>query len=242
MRPSGRKPNQIRDVVIETGVLINNQASCVIKIGNTHVICSASLDSQMPRFLRGSGKGWITAEYGMLPNATSDRTKRESAQGKQSGRTQEIQRLIGRSLRMAVDLEALGERQIIVDCDVVNADGGTRTASITGGYIALHLIFGQLVKERVLRNNPLKMQIAAISCGIYKGQVVSDLDYIEDSGAEVDANFIFASDGRIIEVQATAEKEPCTDEQLISMLGVAKSSVSQLFESQIKALLKSSVM
>jgi ribonuclease PH len=237
MRPSGRKPNQIRDVVIESGVLLNNHASCIIKIGNTHVICSASVDTQMPRFLRGSNQGWITAEYGMLPNATSQRTKRESAQGKQSGRSQEIQRLIGRSLRAAADLKLLGERQIIIDCDVINADGGTRTAAITGGYVALHLMLGQLVKERVIRTNPLKIQIAAISCGIYNNQVISDLDYVEDSNADMDANFIFDSNGGIIELQATAEKDPCTEEQFISMLKVAQSAVPNLFAAQTKALL-----
>lgn len=238
-RPSGRKPSQIRDVVIEKGVLLNNPASCIIKIGNTHVICSASVDSQVPRFLKGSNQGWVTAEYSMLPNATSGRTKREATQGKQSGRTQEIQRLIGRSLRTAVDLKLLGERQIIIDCDVINADGGTRTASITGGYIALHLMLLRLLKERVIRSNPLRMQIAAISCGIYNGQVVSDLDYIEDSTADMDANFVFTADRRIIEVQATAEKEPCSEEQLISMFAIAKSSVSTLFDAQMHTLLDS---
>lgn len=237
MRPSGRKPNQIRDVVIESGVLLNNRASCMIKIGNTHVICSASMDTQVPRFLRGSNQGWITAEYGMLPNATTQRTKRESSQGKPSGRSQEIQRLIGRTLRVAVDLKLLGERQIIIDCDVINADGGTRTASITGGYVALHLMLGQLVKERVIRASPLKTQIAAISCGIYNNQVISDLDYIEDSDADMDANFVFASNGGLIELQATAEKEPCTEEQFASMLKIAQNSIPNLFAAQTKALL-----
>jgi ribonuclease PH len=237
MRSDGRKPNQIRDVAIESGVLLNNHASCMIKIGNTHVICCASLDAQVPRFLRGSNTGWITAEYSMLPNATERRTKRESAQGKQSGRSQEIQRLIGRSLRAAVDLKLLGERQIIIDCDVINADGGTRTASITGGYVALHLMLGQLVQERVIRTNPLKTQIAAISCGIYNDQVISDLDYVEDSNADMDANFVFASNGGIIELQATAEKDPCTEEQFVSMLKIAQSTVSSLFTAQTKVLL-----
>ncbi|MES2214838.1 MAG: ribonuclease PH [Pseudomonadota bacterium] len=236
MRPSGREASQMRDVVIETGILLNNPASCLIKIGNTHVICSASLESQVPRFLRNSGQGWITAEYGMLPNATFQRTKREAAQGKQTGRSQEIQRLIGRSLRTSIDLKVLGERQIIIDCDVINADGGTRTAAISGGYVALNLMVSQLMRERAIRANPFKMQVAAISCGIYKGKVVSDLDYIEDSEADMDANFVLSGDGRIIEIQATAEKEPCNEEQLVSMLSSAKTSVQTLLEAQREAL------
>lgn len=237
MRHSGRKFNQIRDVVIETAVLLNNPNSCMIKIGNTHVICSASLDEQVPRFLRNSGKGWVTAEYSMIPSSTASRIKRESVNGKIGGRTHEIQRLIGRSLRAAVDLKLLGERQIIVDCDVINADGGTRVASITGGYVALHLAMKNLVDRRVIKTNPMLKQISAISCGIYNGEVIADLDYQEDSGAEVDANFVFTSDGSIIEAQSSAESAPFSPEQMVEMMNLAKESCYKLMAMQNKALL-----
>lgn len=237
MRPSGRKPNQIRDVIIETNVFLNKSASCLIKIGNTHVICSATFENKVPRFLRGQNQGWLTAEYSMLPNATQDRTTREASNGKIGGRTMEIQRLIGRSLRTAVDLELLGERQIIIDCDVVNADGGTRTASITGGYVALHMLLRQMVKERVLKSNPLKTQVAAISCGIYNGKVVVDLDYPEDSAADLDANFIFASNGEMIELQCTGEKTTFTPEQLLEMMTLSQEAAQKLFLEQNKVLL-----
>lgn len=237
MRHSGRKFNQIRDVVIETAVLLNNPNSCMIKIGNTHVICSATIDEQVPRFLRNSGKGWITAEYSMLPSSTSSRIKRESANGKIGGRTHEIQRLIGRSLRAAVDLKIFGERQIIVDCDVINADGGTRVASITGGYVALHLAMKNLIDRRIIKTNPIARQISAISCGIYNGEVVADLDYLEDSEAEVDANFVFTSDGFLIEAQSSAEGAPFSQENMVAMMNLAKESCYKLMAMQNKALL-----
>ncbi len=238
MRPSGRKFNQLRDITIETGVLLNNpHGSCMIKIGNTHVICSATVDENVPRFLRNQGKGWITAEYGMLPASTNSRIKREAAQGKIGGRTQEIQRLIGRSLRAAIDLKALGERQILIDCDVINADGGTRTASITGSYVALHLALSNLVKQRVLKVNPLTTQIAAISCGIYKDQAIVDLDYPEDSDAEVDANFVFTSNGDLVEIQGSAEGSPFSLMQLNEMMELARAASEKLFAAQNKALL-----
>ena len=238
MRPSGRKFNQLRDITIETGVLLNNpHGSCMIKIGNTHVICSATVDENVPRFLRNQGQGWVTAEYGMLPASTNSRIKREAAQGKIGGRTQEIQRLIGRSLRAAIDLKALGERQILIDCDVINADGGTRTASITGSYVALHLALSNLVKQRVLKVNPLTTQIAAISCGIYKDHAIVDLDYPEDSDAEVDANFVFTSNGDLVEIQGSAEGSPFSPAQLNEMMELAKAASEKLFAAQNKALL-----
>jgi ribonuclease PH len=238
MRQNNRKFNQIRDIAIETGVLLNNpHGSCLIKIGNTHVICSASVDDNIPRFLKNQGQGWLTAEYGMLPSSTHSRIKREAAQGKPSGRTQEIQRLIGRSLRAAINLKALGERQILIDCDVINADGGTRTASITGGYVALHLALSHLVRQGVLKQNPLTTQIAAISCGIYKGNAIVDLDYSEDSEAEVDTNFVFTADGRLIEIQGSAEGAPFSPEQLNEMMTLAKDASAKLFALQNKTLL-----
>jgi ribonuclease PH len=237
MRPSKRKNNQMRDLIIEPGYLVNNPFSCMIKLGNTHVICSATLDEDVPRFLRKTGKGWLTAEYGMLPRSTPDRMKREASQGKQSGRTQEIQRLIGRSLRSVVNTSALGERQIMIDCDVINADGGTRTASITGGYVALQLLIHDMINRRLIRDNPLKAQVAAISCGIYNGEAVLDLDYPEDSEAEIDGNFVFTSDGGIVEIQASAESKTCSDEQFQEMLGLAKDAMQKLFAHQTKALL-----
>lgn len=191
MRPSKRKNNQLRKILIEPNVLNHAEGSCIIKFGNTHVICSASFDDTVPRFLKGQNKGWATAEYGMLPRSTNQRMRRESSNGKQGGRTLEIQRLIGRSMRAAIDLNLLGERQILIDCDVINADGGTRTAAITGSYVALHLAIRNLMDRKILRKNPLTSQIAAISCGIYNGETIVDLDYDEDSTAEVDANFVF---------------------------------------------------
>ena len=238
MRPSKRKNNQLREVAIETGYLINNKHSCLIKIGNTHVICSATLEDEVPRFLKKTGKGWLTAEYSMLPTCSNQRIKRESSQGKVSGRTQEIQRLIGRSLRAAIDLSKLGERQIIIDCDVINADGGTRTASITGGYVALQLLIHDLLNKKILYHNPMISQIAAISCGVYNGEVVLDLDYDEDSDADIDGNFIMTGDGKIIEIQISAEKDPCSEEQFQSMLLVSKEAISKLCIMQNKTLLK----
>jgi ribonuclease PH len=239
MRPSKRKNNQLREISIEIGVLNNAEGSCIVKFGNTHVICSATIEESLPPFLRGKGQGgWITAEYGMLPRSTNERMKRESAQGKQSGRTQEIQRLIGRSMRASIDLKKLGERQILIDCDVINADGGTRTASITGAYVALYIAVGKLMSKGLLKVNPIIRQISAISCGIRNGESILDLDYIEDSDAEVDANFVFASDGRLIEVQGTAEKDPFTQQQFLEMMKIASEGSAELFKIQNKAILK----
>jgi len=237
MRPSKRKNDQMRELIIEPNYLINNPFSCLIKLGNTHVICSATLDEDVPRFLRKTGKGWLTAEYGMIPRSTPDRMKREASQGKQGGRTQEIQRLIGRSLRSVVNTINLGERQIMIDCDVINADGGTRTASITGGYVALQLLVRDMINRRIIKDNPLKAQVAAISCGIYNRKAVLDLDYPEDSEAEIDGNFVFTSDGGIVEIQASAESKTCSDEQFQEMLALAKDAMQKLFAHQNKALL-----
>jgi ribonuclease PH len=237
MRPSKRKQNQLREISIEQNVLNHAEGSCMIKFGDTHVVCSASVDNFVPRFLKGKNSGWITAEYGMLPRSTNQRMNRESTNGKQGGRTLEIQRLIGRSMRAAVDLHTLGERQIIIDCDVINADGGTRTAAITGSYVALHLAIRNLLDKKILRKNPLISQIAAISCGIYKGQAVIDLDYDEDSSAEVDANFVFNQKGNLVEIQATGEEGDFTTEQLLQMLSLAKDGANQLFAEQNKILL-----
>ncbi len=237
MRHSGRKSNQLRPISLELSPLINAEGSCLIKIGNTHVICSASYDTTMPPFLRNQNRGWITAEYGMLPGSTSQRNKREAVQGKQSGRTQEIQRLIGRTMRSIIDLQKLGERQMIIDCDVINADGGTRTAAITASYVALHVAIRSLMKKRILKVNPLINQVAAVSCGIYKDQPILDLDYLEDSDAEVDSNFVFAGNGNLIEIQGTAEKKPFSEEQFLEMLKLAKAGAFELFKLQNQVLL-----
>ena len=237
MRPSKRKPDQLRAISIETGILNHAEGSCIIKCGNTHVICSASLDESVPRFLKGKNSGWVTAEYGMLPRSTNQRMRREASNGKQSGRTLEIQRLIGRSMRAAVDMKMLGERQILIDCDVINADGGTRTAAITGSYVALHLAIRSLIDRKMLRNNPLTSQIAAISCGIYKGVAVVDLDYTEDSMAEVDANFVFNQKGNLIEIQGTGEESDFTTGQLLEMLKLASDAAAKLFKLQNQVLL-----
>lgn len=236
MRPSGRQNYQIRPVLIETATIISAEGSCLIKCGNTHVMCSATIENTVPAFLRGQNQGWVTAEYSMLPRATSQRSRREVNQGKLSGRTQEIQRLIGRSLRAAVNLKALGERQIIIDCDVINADGGTRTSAITGSYVALALAVRSLIDRRIIKTSPLTAQIAAISCGLYKGQIIVDLDYLEDSNAEVDANFVFNSQGGIIEVQSSAEKSAFSEQQLTDMLKLAKDAAAGLFEYQRQIL------
>jgi ribonuclease PH len=237
MRPSKRKNNELRKVQIETNFLNNADGSCLIKFGNTHVICSASIEESVPSFLKWQGQGWITAEYGMLPSSTHNRMKRESSQGKQTGRTQEIQRLIGRSLRAIIDLKKLGERQIFIDCDVINADGGTRTAAITGSYIALYFAINKLMNSKKIKENPLIAQVAAISCGIKNGESIVDLDYEEDSSADVDSNFVFSSTGKLIEIQGTAEKEPFSEEQLLEMLKLAKKGVSELFLLQNSAIL-----
>jgi ribonuclease PH len=236
MRPSNRLPEEMRNVTITPNYIRNADGSCLIQFGDTHVICTASIDENLPRFLKGKGKGWVTAEYGMLPASTNNRMNREAAQGKQGGRTVEIQRLIGRSLRSVTDFHALGERQLIIDCDVIQADGGTRTASITGGYIALYLACLKLLDAGKIRKMPVKDNVAAVSCGIYKGVAVSDLDYAEDSNAEVDANFVMTGDGRIVEVQGTAEKEPFSEDEFLQMLRLAKTSVNQLVALQREAL------
>ncbi|MCF8462694.1 MAG: ribonuclease PH [Rickettsiaceae bacterium] len=235
-RFAGRKFNQLRDISIELNVLNNALSSTLVKYGNTHVICSVSLDNGVPSFLRGQGRGWLTAEYGMLPGCSKQRVKRDN-NGKVNGRTVEIQRLIGRSLRAITDLSLLGERQIIVDCDVINADGGTRTAAITGSYVALHNAFRILMNQKLLRNNPLTTQIAAVSCGIYENEVLLDLDYVEDSAADADGNFILASDGSIIEIQTSAENKRFSDEQFNIMLNLAKDACKKIFIMQNQVLL-----
>ena len=231
-RPSERNRNQSRIVNVKKNYIKNADASCLINVGETSVICTASLDKRVPIWLKGSGKGWLTAEYGMLPASTDTRNDREATRGKQSGRTQEIQRLIGRSLRAALDLKKLKELQIKIDCDVINADGGTRTASITGGWIALSLLIKMLLKKKILKENPIVDQISAISCGIYKGMEVIDLDYIEDSEAETDANFVISKSKNLIEVQATAEKGNFNKEQLNNMIDLAINESTILFELQ----------
>jgi ribonuclease PH len=236
MRPSGRAPSDLREIVLEAGVSRYAEGSCLAKFGHTHVLVTASLEEGVPGWLRGKGKGWVTAEYGMLPRATHTRGRREAASGKQSGRTQEIQRLIGRSLRSVVDLAALGERQITIDCDVVQADGGTRTAAVTGAWVALAQAFRYLREEGVLKADPMRDQVAAISCGIYKGVPVADLDYPEDSDAEIDANFVMSGDGRIVEVQATGEQRAFSRDELAAILDLADAGCRQLFAAQRAAL------
>ena len=238
MRPSGRQPNQLRAISLEPGFSRYAEGSCLARFGETHVLCTASIDEKVPGFLRGSGSGWVTAEYGMLPRSTHTRTDREAARGKQSGRTQEIQRLIGRSLRAVTNLKAMGERQIKIDCDVIQADGGTRTASITGAYVALHLALDQIVKKGTLSQLPLPSSVAAISCGLYKGQAVLDLDYEEDSNCQADTNFVLTSNGGIVEVQGTAEKDPFSEGQFLELLELAKLGVRQLTSLQATAIAK----
>jgi ribonuclease PH len=230
MRPSGRKIDQMRAVSFERGFSKHAEGSCLVKFGDTHVLCTASLEDRVPPWLRNGGKGWVTAEYGMLPRATGDRMKREASSGKQGGRTLEIQRLIGRSLRAVVDLEALGERQITVDCDVIQADGGTRTASITGAWIALHDCLKWMEARSMIksRNAVLKDHVAAISCGIFAGQAVTDLEYLEDSAAETDANFVMTGSGGIVEIQGTAEGAPFTEEQFSTLMGLARAGIADL--------------
>lgn len=232
MRPSGRQHNEKRAVSVEIGTSKYAEGSSLIRFGDTHVLCTASVEERVPPFLRGQGIGWVTAEYGMLPRSTHTRTDREAARGKQSGRTLEIQRLIGRSLRAVTDTKALGERQVRIDCDVIQADGGTRTAAITGGYIALYLALKNLVSKQVLPRVPLSDQVAAISCGIYKGYPVLDLDYSEDSSAEADCNFVLTGTGGIIEIQATAEKEPFSPSIFDELTNLAESGVAELVRLQ----------
>jgi ribonuclease PH len=237
MRPSKRAPDELRAVSLERGVSRHAEGSCLVRFGDTHVHCTASIDERVPPWLRGAGKGWVTAEYGMLPRSTSERMAREATKGKQSGRTQEIQRLIGRSLRAVVDLAAIGERQIQVDCDVLQADGGTRTAAITGAWLALRDALEWMKMRDMLTADPLKDHVAAISAGIYKGEIILDLDYDEDSEAETDANFVMTGSGGIVEIQGTAEGEPFTDEQFLSLMNVARSGIDRLIELQKLAVL-----
>lgn len=235
-RPSGRAANALRTVTLTPNANRYAEGSCLVQFGYTKVLCTASVEGSVPPFLRNTGKGWVTAEYGMLPRSTHTRSAREAAKGKQSGRTQEIQRLIGRSLRTCVNLALLGERQITVDCDVIEADGGTRTASITGGYVALALALRKLKRDGLLKTDPLVSSVAAISCGVVKGLPVLDLEYVEDNGAEVDANFVITGEGKLVEIQSTAEEAPFTEEQFNAMLGLAKQGIAELSQLQKKAI------
>ncbi len=236
MRPSGRAADALREVSFTTGFAHHAEGSCLIRMGGTEVLCTASVEGRVPGFLRGTGQGWVTAEYGMLPRATHTRGDREAARGKQSGRTQEIQRLIGRSLRAVVDRSAMGECSITLDCDVLNADGGTRCASITGAWVALSLAFRHLERNRVIAKSPMSGQVAAVSCGLVGGAAVLDLDYAEDSGAEADANFVLTEGGGIVEIQGTAEKAPFSEEQFLQLMQLAKHGTAQLYEMQRAAL------
>jgi len=238
MRPSGRAPDEMRAISIETGFTKHAEGSCLISFGDTRVLCTASIEEKVPPFLRGKGQGWITGEYSMLPRATHTRGSREAAKGKQSGRTQEIQRLIGRSLRAVVDLSKLGERQIVLDCDVLQADGGTRTASISGAWVALRLAIDSLLASGALKEDPITSKVAAISCGICKGNPVLDLDYIEDSSADADANFVLLDGGMIAEVQATAEGATYDEEGLLRLLRLARIGTDRIFAAQEAATRK----
>ncbi len=231
-RPSGRAVDQLRAVSLEPHVSKYAEGSCLAKFGDTHVLCTASIDEKVPPFLRNTGSGWVTAEYGMLPRSTHTRSDREAARGKQSGRTQEIQRLIGRSLRAVTDLKGMGERQIKIDCDVIQADGGTRTAAITGSYVALHLALRKLVDAKLIPALPLRDQVAAISCGIHRGVPVLDLEYIEDSEADADANFVLTASGKLVEIQATAETTPFAEEGFAELLKLARKGISELVRLQ----------
>jgi ribonuclease PH len=236
MRPSGRALDQLRPISIETGVTRHAEGSCLIKCGDTHVLCTATVEDKPPPFLRNSGMGWVTAEYGMLPRSTHTRSRREAAAGKQSGRTQEIQRLIGRSLRAVVDRQALGERQITIDCDVIQADGGTRCASITGGFVALRLAVNTLLDKKLILSDPILDHVAAVSCGIYAGQPVLDLDYDEDSVAGTDGNFVLTGKGKMVEIQASAEGAPFAAADLTTLLGLAQNGIAALVAAQAAAL------
>jgi ribonuclease PH len=227
-RPSGRAADALRAVRLEPGFAKHAEGSCLVRFGDTHVLCTATIEERVPPWLKGGGKGWVTAEYGMLPRSTHTRTDREAARGKQSGRTQEIQRLIGRSLRAVTDLKALGERQIRIDCDVIQADGGTRTAAITGSWVALHQALSTLLKFGAVKSLPLTDHVAAISCGIYRGQAVLDLDYAEDSACETDANFVLTGRGGLVEIQATAETDPFAETMLLDLLRLARQGVDEL--------------
>ncbi len=236
MRPSGRAPDEMRTITIETGFTKHAEGSCLISFGDTRVLCTASIEERLPPWLRGKGEGWVTGEYSMLPRATHTRGSREAARGKQSGRTQEIQRLIGRSLRAVTDLKKLGERQITLDCDVIQADGGTRTASISGAWVALRLAVNTLLQQGAITDDPLTAKIAAISCGIYDGTPVLDLDYAEDSSADADANFVLIEGGQIAEVQATAEGATYDEEGLLRLLRLANIGCGQIYAEQDKAV------
>jgi ribonuclease PH len=236
MRPSGRAVDQLREVTLEPGFAKYAEGSCLVRFGDTHVLCAASLDDRVPPFLRNSGQGWVTAEYGMLPRSTHTRTDREAARGKQSGRTQEIQRLIGRSLRAVTDLKAMGERQIRLDCDVLQADGGTRTASITGAWVALHIALAGMLNRGLIEKMPLNDHVAAVSCGLYKETAVLDLDYAEDSSAQADANFVLTGNGGIVEIQGTAEEDPFTRMQFDSLLELAELGIGKLVGLQKQAI------
>ncbi len=235
MRPSGRAADAMREVALEPGVAKHAEGSCLVKFGDTHVLCAATVEDKPPPFLRNTGLGWATAEYGMLPRATHTRMRREAKNG-QSGRTQEIQRLIGRSLRVALDRVALGERQIVLDCDVLQADGGTRTASITGAYVAMRQAAEKLLKDKTISHLPIEGSVAAVSCGLYKGKPVLDLDYAEDSDAETDANFVITGAGKLVEVQASAEGAAFTETQLSELLALAKKGCAELAELQAAAI------
>src|ERR1700732_434753 len=232
MRPSRRQPDELRPVSLERGVVKFAEGSCFVRFGDTHVLVTATLEDRLPPWLKGQARGWITAEYGMLPRATLERSRREATAGKQGGRTVEIQRLIGRSLRAVTDLEALGERQITIDCDVIQADGGTRTASITGAWVALHDCVSWMKTREIIRTAPLREHVAAISCGICAGTAVLDLDYAEDSGADNDANFVLTGSGGVVEIQTTAEKTPFTEAQLLVLLGLARKGIGKLIDLQ----------
>ena len=236
MRPSGRRPDELRPVTLERAIARYAEGSCLVSFGNTKVLCTASLEERGPPWLRGSGRGWVTAEYSMLPCATHERMRREVTSGKPAGRTQEIQRLIGRSLRAVVNLPALGERQVTIDCDVIQADGGTRTAAITGAWVALHDCFAWMRERSIISVDPLKDHVAAISCGIHGGTPVLDLEYVEDSAAETDANFVMTGSGGIVEIQGTAEGQPFSEEEFLSLLRMAKAGCAELVSMQKAAL------
>ncbi|WP_207455684.1 ribonuclease PH [Azospirillum sp. SYSU D00513] len=236
MRPSGRANDQLRSISLEPGFSKHAEGSCMVRFGDTHVLCTASVDEGVPRFLKNTGLGWVTAEYGMLPRSTHSRTDREAARGKQSGRTQEIQRLIGRALRAVTDRSAMGEKQIKIDCDVIQADGGTRTAAITGSFVALHLAFQHLMRIGALKTMPLADHVAAVSCGLHQGAAVLDLDYAEDSKAGADANFVLTGRGGIVEIQGTAEDRPFSEAQFLELLALARKGIGELVELQKAAI------
>ena len=237
MRPSRRQPDELRAVSLERGVVKYAEGSCFVKFGDTHVLVTASLEDRLPPWLKGQSRGWVTAEYGMLPRATAERTRREASAGKQGGRTVEIQRLIGRSLRSVIDLQALGERQITIDCDVIQADGGTRTASITGAWVALSDCLSWMKARDMLKGEVLRDHIAAVSCGVFKGTAVLDLDYAEDSEADTDANFVMTGSGNIVEVQATAERDPFSEDQFLALLALARKGIEKLVGLQKMAVM-----